>query len=477
MPADRPGHRAARGRASRRGARAAACAPTRASRAVQAERRARPRLVPNDPALADARDRRPARARHDRRSGGRSAAGFLEAWDIVAGRGATVAVDRHRASTAPIPSSPAGSRGLRRRFDAARAARGPDDESATARTSPRWPAAAGDNGVGIAGAGLELRLLVAKTDFTDSSVAAAIVGAADRGADAINLSFGTDGAAPSAARASSTRSSTRVARGVVLVAAAADDPTEEQGDPANILQPTGTGPDLDAGPRALRHRRDFSDRARAVRRPRRRRSRSPRTAPSSASDGPRGLFGAFRGRGHAFERGELGRRRAAVRLPHDLRRRPALRLPAGHVDGDARSSAASPRSCATEPGPAARRGRAAAQGDAPGAPAARGWNPELGWGILDAGAAVAAARGATERPPTLRASRTAAAPAARDARLRVRLHASRTSRRRGVDAGGVRSVEISCASTAGAARSWRIVAPGRAPLRPCARRAGAATTS
>ena len=33
----------------------------------------------------------------------------------------------------------------------------------------------------------------------------------------------------------------------MLVAAAADNPVEEQGDPANLLQPTGTGPDITAG--------------------------------------------------------------------------------------------------------------------------------------------------------------------------------------------------------------------------------------
>ena len=50
----------------------------------------------------------------------------------------------------------------------------------------------------LAGAGLGCQLLVIKSDFTDSSVAASIVWAVDHGADAINMSFGTaPGATPS----------------------------------------------------------------------------------------------------------------------------------------------------------------------------------------------------------------------------------------------------------------------------------------
>ena len=68
-----------------------------------------------------------------------------------------------------------------------------------------------DNGIGIAGAGLGCNLLVAKSDLTESSVAKALVWAADNGAQAINMSFGTEGASPQRPR-SSRRSTTPTAR-------------------------------------------------------------------------------------------------------------------------------------------------------------------------------------------------------------------------------------------------------------------------
>ena len=83
--------------------------------------------------------------------------------------------------------------------------------------------------------------MVERSDLSDFSVAQSIVDATDRGADAINMSFGTDGSRP-AAHGIVDAIDYAYKRGVVLVAAAADDPIEEQGDPSNVLQPTGTGP-------------------------------------------------------------------------------------------------------------------------------------------------------------------------------------------------------------------------------------------
>jgi serine protease len=100
-----------------------------------------------------------------------------------------------------------------------------------------------DNGIGIAGAGGNCGLLIAKSDLTEGSVAKALVWAADNGAEAINMSFGTDGRVPAA---DAVVQALKYANnhGAVLVAAAADDPVTEQGDPANVLQPTGSGANL-----------------------------------------------------------------------------------------------------------------------------------------------------------------------------------------------------------------------------------------
>ena len=109
--------------------------------------------------------------------------------------------------------------------------------------------AATNNGIGIAGAGDDCKLVIEKTDFTDSSIAASIVDATNRHVGALNMSFGPD---PSAAPAPAPESEVRAleyaaAHKVVLVAAAADSPVTEQGDPANVLQPGGTGPDITKG--------------------------------------------------------------------------------------------------------------------------------------------------------------------------------------------------------------------------------------
>ena len=69
--------------------------------------------------------------------------------------------------------------------------------------------------------------------------------AADRGADAINMSFGSDGGPAPQAVVDAVEYA--YSKGVILVSAADDQPNEEQGYPSNILQPTGTGADLAAG--------------------------------------------------------------------------------------------------------------------------------------------------------------------------------------------------------------------------------------
>ena len=105
--------------------------------------------------------------------------------------------------------------------------------------------AAGDNAIGSVGSGLNCKLLIIKSDLGDGSIARSIVQAADRGADAINMSFGSDaGPAPQPVVDAVEYA---YSKGVILVSAADDQPREDQGYPSNILQPTGTGADLAAG--------------------------------------------------------------------------------------------------------------------------------------------------------------------------------------------------------------------------------------
>jgi serine protease len=185
---------------------------------VVPERRATLRFQPNDPALVTpetAKDTLPGvlvewwAARSD----------FLAAWDISQGAGATVAVIDTGAEVAHPEL--AGKAGELATFDAARSPAGVDTVGHGTHVASLACAAA-NNGVGLAGAGLGCRLLIVKSDFTDSSVAASIVWAVDHGADAINMSFGTaPGAQPSPPVVSAIDYA--VAHGVVLVAAAADD--------------------------------------------------------------------------------------------------------------------------------------------------------------------------------------------------------------------------------------------------------------
>jgi serine protease len=99
--------------------------------------------------------------------------------------------------------------------------------------------AATDDGTGIAGTGGPVcRLIVEKSDLTDASVAAAIHDAVQHGAKVINMSFGGAGRASSTMRRAISYA---VRHDVVLVAAAADDPTAAQGEPANLLEPSGRG--------------------------------------------------------------------------------------------------------------------------------------------------------------------------------------------------------------------------------------------
>lgn len=101
----------------------------------------------------------------------------------------------------------------------------------------------GGNGYGIAGGGYGCELLVYKTDLTVASIAESIVDASEREVDVINMSFGGDEESKALERAVKLAAE----RDVVLVAAASNEDTTDQGFPASYLQPPGSAPNLDRG--------------------------------------------------------------------------------------------------------------------------------------------------------------------------------------------------------------------------------------
>ena len=219
------------------------------------------------------------------------------------------------------------------------------------------------------------------------------------------------------------------------------------------LQPTGTGPDLNAGQRPVGHGRRLP-RPRARRSPgAARRSRSPPTAPTTATTttGRRGSSARSPSALNALDTGALGQP-APVPVPHDVQRRRPLRLPAGHVDGGADGRRGGRARAPPQPGPARGRDRPRCSSRPRAARPGTGWTPDLGWGILDAGAALAARAGRS----------TAGRRSRRSRRMARRTHRTRlTLRWRGGDqprAGRVRGRAVARVEL------WRSL-DGRTPRR------------
>ena len=256
--------------------------------------------------------------------------------------------------------------------------------------------AAGDNAFGSVGSGLNCRLLIFKSDLGDGSIARSIVQAADRGADAINMSFGSDeGGAPQPIRDAIEYA---YSKGVVLVAAADDRPVEDQGYPSNLLQPSGSGGDLAAG-RGLvvtaanfgGQRASFAGRG----------SQISLAAPGAfeAGGGPAGIFAGFPGNPTELEAG------GSLLVPGSNCR---CRVTFG---GDSRFAYLQGTSMAA---PIVAGVAAMARELNPDAsvadiirtlketatrPAGSGWNADLGWGIVNAAAALGAVQAIDRRAP------------------------------------------------------------------------------
>ena len=354
--------------------------------------------------------------------------GFLDAWDTADGQGAVVAI----IDTGVDASHPEIASQLRATVDHdSDPRRGPAtvDENGHGTHVASIACARPDNGLGIAGAGLGCRLIIEKTDLTDGSIAASIMDATKRGAHAINMSFGTDdGHKPSKVVRDAIDYAYR--RGVVLVAAAADRPRREQGAPANLLQPRGTGPDITAG-KGLTVTAATSEDERAPFAGRGSQISLAAYGAVARDEGAPGLLGAFPANSTVLEsQGRCGCRTsyhgdpryaylsgtsmaapqvaaaAALvrRLNPDLHVRDVLRL----LKRTARR------------------------------PAGVGWTADLGWGILDASAAVAGARSTDRGRPS---SRIVLATPFGDDSVVLRLRGQDASPR-GVRASGIARYEV-----------------------------------
>jgi subtilisin family serine protease len=257
-----------------------------------------------------------------------------------------------------------------------------------------------DNNAGIAGAGLGCDLLIAKSDLTEGSVAQAIVWAADNGAEAINMSFGTDGryaAADAIVKALQYAN----ARGAVLVAAAADnatarEPVLEQGDPANVLQPTNSGSDINqnlglsvTAATARDVRAPFAGRGTQI---------SLAAYGTYGPGGANGLLGAYPAQTTNMERGDRAKKLAPCRCRTSFNgdNRYAY-LPGTSMSAPQVAGVAALMRHLNPDLPPADVVRILKQ--TANRPSDVAWTQELGWGILNAGAALAAARSVDAHAP------------------------------------------------------------------------------
>jgi serine protease len=376
---------------------------------VEVEHRAQLRFDPNDPALTTP-ETAVGTASGTPVQWWAARSNFPRAWDVSTGSGATVAVIDTGAET----SHPE----LADRVLGAASFVG-DGSAATTDTVGHGThvaslaCGAGNNGAGLAGAGLRCRMLILKSDFSDSSVAKAIVYAVDHGADAINMSFGTDpGLEPSEAVRDAVDYA--FAHNVVMAAAAADSPIAEQGYPANLLQPTGTGPDPAVGKGLSVTAADASDARASFAGQGSQISLAAYGAYDAgpADTGPAGIFGAFTAGPNDLETGSVG---LPPRPPCGCRTTFAGDPRYAYVQG---TSMASPMVAAT--GALARHlNPDLTAGDIvrlikeTARRPAGAWTGELGWGILDAGAALTRAASIDRRAPASRVRRLSARTAKR----------------------------------------------------------------
>lgn len=253
--------------------------------------------------------------------------------------------------------------------------------------------AATDNGAGIAGAGWGCRLAVAKFPeglldggIADQDIIAGIRTVADRGVQAINMSFGGGQSSP----ALSQTIDYAVSKGIVLVAAASNVPTQDQGAPAVELQP-GNAPNLAAGRGLVVTAADFSD------------------TRAATGLGPQISLAAY----GFFDDGPLGPPGLISIYPGNLTNRDLTCNCRRSIGGDNRyaylagTSMAAPQVAGLAAMVATLNPYLSLRDKLTlikqSARRSGGWSPELGWGIIDAGKAVDQARRLDRVAPASRA--------------------------------------------------------------------------
>ncbi len=362
---------------------------------VELERRYELRFVPNDPSLSV----------FETASGTPPSTplqwwvprtGLPAAWDIERGDGATVAViDTGLDGGHPDLVGKVANAIDNDETPGTGAATG--DENGHGTHVASMACGAGDNGAGIVGAGLNCRLIVVKSDLSDGSIARSIVQAADLGAGAINMSFGNDGSAP-ATRVISDAIDYAVGKDVVLVAAAADRPVEEQGDPANLLQRSGSGSDITAGRGLTVTAANFADQ----RAPFAGRGSQISLAAYGAFDqviGPDGLIAAFPGNVTQIETGGGGLFPEAA---CECRTQIAGDNRFAYLQGTSMAApvVAAIAALARTLNPDVRAPDVIrVLKETASRPPGSGWNPELGWGIVNGASALNVVASIDRRPP------------------------------------------------------------------------------
>jgi serine protease len=216
--------------------------------AVERDRVARFHLVPNDPVYAVADPNAPSADRaqwHLRRAGAEAA------WGLSRGTGAEVAV----IDTGVDVGHPDLAASVTGRLDCSHSTpplcSGADVADSVGHGTHVAGLACGDanNGYGLASMGFDCGIFAVRVELC-SAVSQAIVRAADRGSDAINLSLGGCGSSLSTAIAYAWgKGSIPVASGTNCPVPGALDCPEPGAPnyPAEAIQPEGSGPDLERG--------------------------------------------------------------------------------------------------------------------------------------------------------------------------------------------------------------------------------------